>query len=110
MKNQSRSKGNANKKKGAKTILFSALIVILLTCFIVGFCLLIYVISFKNGDVAIDLDSYKNNQNQTSILYAKNSDNSLTEIGRLHGEENRIWVNLDGIPDDLQKAFIALED
>lgn len=110
MKNQSRSKGNANKKKGAKTILFSALIVILLTCFIVGFCLLIYVISFKNGDVAIDLDSYKNNQNQTSILYAKNSDNSLTEIGRLHGEENRIWVNLDGIPDDLQKAFVALED
>jgi len=110
--NQKKSGTKTAKKKSssASTILVSLLIVLLLTCGIVGVCIMVYIISFTNGDLAIDLESYKNNQNQTSILYATKSNNSVVEIARLHGEENRIWVKLDDIPQNLENAFISLED
>lgn len=102
------------KKKTGKGHLSSAvvsvLIVLLLTFLIVGICILIYIFSFVNGDVAINLDSYKNSQDQTSIVYAMNENNEPYEIARLHGEENRIWVDLEHIPKDVQNAFICLED
>lgn len=120
MEKQSKNSNSSNRKKsGAKTgkkaysastILVSLLIILLITCGIVGFCIMVYMISFKNGDLAIDLESYKNNQNQTSILYATKSDKSVVEIARLHGEENRIWVKLDDVPKNLHYSFIALED
>ena len=104
-----------SKVKGGQTstILLSLLIVFVLTIIIVGVCILVYTISFVNGDVAIDLNSYKNSQDQTSIVYAlKKQDDfeSAYEIARLHGEENRIWVDLEEIPEDVQNAFICLED
>ncbi|HOL17604.1 MAG TPA: PBP1A family penicillin-binding protein, partial [Bacillota bacterium] len=43
---------------------------------------------------------------QTSYLYDKNN----REVAALHGAENRILVPLEGIPDHVQKAFIAIED
>lgn len=110
-KQKSHGKTIAKKKfESASTIIVTLLIILLLTCTIVGVCILIYVFSFTHGEIAIDLDSYKNNQNQTSILYATNSENKVVEIARLHGEENRIWVKLEDIPIELQNAFIALED
>ena len=104
-----------SKVKGGQTqtVLLSLLIVFVLTIIIVGVCVLVYTISFVNGDVAIDLDSYKNSQDQTSIVYAlkKPGDfDSAYEIARLHGEENRIWVDLTEIPEEVQNAFICLED
>lgn len=76
----------------------------------VGLYALKYVSSFVNGDVAIDLDEYKANQSQTTILYTLDDDGNEMELIRLHGEENRIWVDLEEMPKDLQNAFIALED
>ena len=76
----------------------------------VGLYVVKYMTDFINGDVAINLDEYKANQSQTTILYTVDDDGNEIEIARLHGEENRIWVDLEEIPDDLQKAFIALED
>ena len=48
-----------------------------------------YVDSVVNGGIAIDLDTYKNSQNQTSIMYAYDSEKNVVELARLHGEENR---------------------
>ena len=45
-------------------------------------------------------------ENYTSILYDANGN----EIDRLHGEENREYVKLSVIPDDLKNAVIAIED
>ena len=95
------------------TVLLSLLIVFVLTVIIVGVCILGYTISFVNGDIAIDLNAYKNSQDQTSIIYALKDPNDLStayEIARLHGEENRIWVDLENIPEDVQNAFLCLED
>ncbi|MBQ6752851.1 MAG: transglycosylase domain-containing protein [Clostridia bacterium] len=92
------------------TVLLSLLIVLVLTMLIIGICILSYTISFVNGEIAIDLDAYKNSQDQTSIIYAYDAAGEPYEIARLHGEENRIWVDLQDIPEDVQNAFICLED
>lgn len=103
-------KKNFKGKRTIITVLLSVLIVLVLTALIVGICILSYAVKFVNGEVAINLDSYKNSQDQTSILYAYDKNNEPYEIARLHGEENRIWVDLDEIPQCLQDAFVSLED
>lgn len=106
----------ANKKPmnpGLKT----ALVVILgfivacgLTVCIVGLNMFNYVVSYKNGSLAINLDSYKSQQYQTSILYYFNDAGKKKELIRLHGEENRMWVDIKDIPENLKWAFVCLED
>ncbi len=58
----------------------------------------------------IDLNELIQNQSQTTIIYAYDSDGKEMEIARLHGTENRIWVSLDETSKHLQNAYIALED
>ena len=92
------------------TVIKSALLVGIIACVIVVVYVLGYMVWFTNGEVAIDLNEYQANQSQTSIIYAYDENGEKFELQRLHGDENRIYVGLDEIPDHLQKAFIALED
>jgi len=48
--------------------------------------------------------------NMTSIIYVKNAKGKWVEYQRLHGNENRIWVDMEKIPENLKNAFIAIED
>jgi len=48
--------------------------------------------------------------NMTSIIYVKNAKGKWREYQRLHGNENRIWVEMEKIPENLKNAFIAIED
>ena len=88
-------------------ILFS----VALICGVVGGT---YVYTFAKdyveGEKKIDLDDYKANQEQTSIIYAYDSEDKLVELLRLHGAQNRVWINYDEIPDTLVDAFRDLED
>ncbi len=81
-----------------------------LTSLIVVGYVLINILSVTNGEAVINLEKAKNNQNQTSFLYAEDADGNQIELLRLHGTENRIWVNLSEIPQCMRDAFIALED
>ncbi len=57
------------------------------------------------------VDNIKNYElSMTSIVYAKNSEDNWVEYQRIHGEENRIWVDIEKIPQTLIDAFIAIED
>ncbi len=58
----------------------------------------------------IDLDNYIANQSQTTIIYGYDENNNEVEIARLHGSENREWVDLEEVCQDLQDAVVALED
>lgn len=108
--------GTGNKRKTSKTVkraftvVFSLFLVALLTVCIVLSYVLTYMISFTNGDVAIDLEEYKGEQSQTSFIYAYNKNGDEVEYARLHGEENRVWVDLDEMSPYLLKAYISLED
>lgn len=82
----------------------------MLTVMIVGGSVASYMDNFVNGDIAVNLENYKDSQNQTSIMYAYDEDEKLVELTRLHGEENRIWVDYEDMPENLLWAFICLED
>lgn len=108
----------AKKKKRKKhpklyvtfLVLFCIFVAGMLTVAIVGGSMASYMDNFINGDIAINLDDYKNSQNQTSIMYAYDSNEKVVELARLHGTENRIWVDYDEMPENLLWAFICLED
>lgn len=70
----------------------------------------IYAYSVIHGDPIFDLNEQKYAQSQTSFIYAYNKKNKEVELTRLHGDENRIWVNIDDMSEYLPKAFIAIED
>ncbi len=48
--------------------------------------------------------------NLTSFVYAEDENGNTVELERLYDDENRIWVDLVDIPQNLQNAFIAIED
>ena len=108
------SKSNKKrKKKGvgkAKAVILAVLCALLLSvCLVAGF--VIYnVLDYVNGDLAINLEEYKANQNQTSFMYAKDKNGNEVEIARLHGDEDRVWVDLEDISPYMSDAFISLED
>ena len=109
----------AKRKKRRKTptsasttgiIIKSILLVFFLCCLIVGGYVLVKSVSYINGE-PFDLDKYKADQVQTSIIYRKETEKSdYKEYTRLHGETNRIWVDYEDIPENMKDAIIALED
>ncbi len=57
------------------------------------------------------VDNIKNYElNMTSIIYVKNNNGEWEEYQRIHGDENRIWVDIEQIPKQLIDAFISIED
>lgn len=60
-----------------------------------------------DGDL-LNLDNIK--LSYTTIIKVRDANGQWVEDRRLVGEENREWVNLDVIPNELENAFIAIED
>ena len=59
-------------------------------------------------EVVRDIKNYQ--LNLTTVVYFKNDMGAWEEYDRLHGDENRIWVDIENIPQKLIDAFIAIED
>lgn len=123
--NDSSSKGKRNnnpKKKPKKTkstnstgrkilkVLLGIIIVVAVVAIICSSVILVYGYSVVHGDVVFNLDDEASSQNQTSFIYGYDSEDNLIEITRLHGEENRIWLDIDEMTPYLSKAFVAIED
>lgn len=111
----SADKGGKKPKKTAPASLpLRILLGILLVCVVVGVVCIsvisIYGYSVVHGDPVFNLTEEKYSQNQTSFIYGYDKDGKEVEITRLHGEENRIWVDLDNMSEYLPNAFIATED
>lgn len=82
----------------------------LMICVICCSYVLHNVIKTVNGESLIDLDFYRQNQDQTTIIYAYDESGSPVEFVRVHGSENRVWVESENMSEWLGKAFVALED
>lgn len=113
-----RRKNSKKRKKNAPKSTFSSklvkiLLAIVMVCGVVGIVcfsvIAIYGYSVVYGDPVFDLTEVAQSQNQTSFIYGTDGDD-VVEITRLHGEENRIWVNLEDMSEYLPKAVIAAED
>lgn len=112
-KKQAKKKPQTKTSKVGKTILKIILALVLIFAIvgiICGSVVLAYGISVVNGDVVFNLEEEASSQNQTSIIYQYNRKGKLEEVTRLHGEENRIWLESSEMTPYLAKAFIAIED
>ncbi len=109
---QNGSEITAGRRVGSSVLrILLALLIVVAVIFIVCFSVIsIYGYSVVHGDAVFDLNEQANAQNQTSFLYGYDSNGKVVEITRLHGEENRIWVDLDDVSEYMKYAFIAIED
>ncbi len=109
------SKKTRKKRSVGMVILLSlrnVLIALLLIALLIGLIVAGIVAGALFGYVEtidpIDINQIK--LNMTSMVYVTDPDGNTVEVERLYDNENRIWVDLDDIPEDLQNAFIAIED
>ncbi len=116
MANRAKAKKSGKPKK-QHPVLKKVLPVILIVFSIGVICASVagvYVYKFSkdyvNNGKQIDLDMYKANQEQTSIIYGYDTNNKLVELLRLHGAENRVWMEYNDIPKSMVDAFRDLED
>ena len=63
---------------------------------------------FSCNELVENIKNYE--MNMTSVIYVQNNLGAWEEYQRIHGEENRIWVDYDEMPEDLLWAFVCLED
>lgn len=109
-KTQTSNKRVSPKKKKKFGGFLAFMFVGMMTCVIVCCYILSDMISTVNGDRIIDLEYYQQNQDQTTIIYAKDKKGDFVEISKLHGEKNRVWVDIEEMSEWMGKAFIAIED
>lgn len=111
-KASSKPSGNT-PRQSVKSKVFSVLIGIAVVIGVVGIVcfsvIAVYGYSVVYGDPVFDLTEEALSQNQTSFIYGMDGDKQV-EITRLHGVENRIWVDLDKMSPYMQQATISAED
>ena len=99
-------KPKKRKKIGALGIIMRVLILlVVISCFAGAGALIGAYIGIIENSPKLELMSIEPNV-YTSIIY----DSGGNEIDRLHGDENREYITLDKIPDNMQKAIISIED
>ena len=89
--------------------LLTLVLIALIAGVIVGVSLGIYIFKLANEPTGIDLNA--RSLNLSSFIYTKNPETGeFEEYQTLYGVENRIWVNLNEMPDYMAKAVVAIED
>lgn len=89
-------------------IFSTVLLILIISLIVVGISVGIYLLQLANQPTGIDLHASK--LNLTSIIYVYDDNNEPVEYERLHSSENRIWVDLKDIPQDMRDAQVAIED
>lgn len=89
-------------------IISTTLLVLIISCVIVGISVLIYLFQLSGEPTGIDLHASK--LQLTSIIYVNNDKGEPVEYQRLHSTENRIWVDFEDIPKSMKDAMVAIED
>lgn len=112
-KNAKKNKSKGRKPKRTLSNVAKVLLGMLMVVGVVGIVcfsvIAIYSYSVVYGDPVFDLTEQALSQNQTSFIYGNDGDD-IVEITRLHGEENRIWVDLDEMSEFMPNTIIATED
>ncbi len=87
----------------------SLLLICILTAAICGVAFAWYIHAYIKPNADLNIDEL--GMNFTSFIYVKNPDTGeYYEYQKLHGQENRVWVDMEDIPEQLGQAFIAIED
>ena len=87
---------------------FSVLLVLLISGLLFSLIFAYYVKSCLTPTVGISLEEYR--LSESSTIWYKDSGGRWQVLETLSGKQNRVWVDLDQIPDYMAKAVIAIED
>ena len=90
----------------AAKIVVTVLLVILTTTLLLACVFAFYVKTCLTEDIDISLSDYQ--LSESSIIFCETEPGVYKELATLHGVENRIWVDLEDIPDYLVKALVAI--
>ena len=104
--------------RGIVTALLSVFLVIFLTGVVVGGYFFTNAMQVVRGTAVIDLEAERGKKPQTTVIYAYNKSGQPVEYARLHGEQNRMWIDLENMGEPREKTgmplivdtYIALED
>ncbi len=105
--NEKNKKTKKNKKKNIfmRRTVISLLVVFLLVLSVIAGAVVGFV------DNSMDLIAEEYNLDFTSIIYYVDSKtNQAKELDRVHRNENRVWVDIENVTENLPNAFIAIED
>ncbi len=89
-------------------IVMSFILVCIITGCICGCALVVYLLDYIGTLEDIDITNI--DANYTSILYANDREGNPYELSRLHGQENRILVDFEDMPQELIDVVVAAED
>lgn len=89
-------------------VIGTLLLVMLTTCALLACFAAAYIKTVIIPLTPIDLNSFHPGLN--SVLYYYDDNGTAQTLRTLHGDENRVWVNFDDIPQDLINATVAIED
>lgn len=113
-RNPKDSRGKVSKRKGKKhgkafKIVMTIVLIILITGAMLLCMAAVYIKNVIIPNASLEMTEY--NPNLTSTILSKDPDTGDYEVTQsLYGSENRVWVELDEIPKDLQNAAVAIED
>lgn len=103
-----RRRGHRSRGKLALKILGTLLLVALTTGALLACFAAVYVKTVIIPLTPLDLDNFQVGLN--SVLYYVDESGQEHELRTLHGDENRVWVDFEDIPEDLINATVAIED
>lgn len=92
--------------KIGKVFLTLFLLVVITGSIVVG-TLAVYILVFVKPE---NIDLTNAQLKFTSMIYANDSSGNPQLVSQINGGENRIWVSIDQMPDNLKNAFISTED
>ena len=113
--NRRKSKRENRKRSVAGRLIFWLFTLFLIGCCtaaMIGFIFMKYVNTELAPVLQVDADDYT--MAESSIIYYHDDEvaanDGWVEYQTIHGTENRIWVDLEEMPDHLWQAAVAIED
>lgn len=89
-------------------VLLTLLVVGMMTAAICIVAFAAYINNYVKPNAALDVETLAMQRN--SVIYYEKSNGKKAVLEELRGEENRIWVDIEDVPESLREAFVAIED
>ena len=113
--NDRRDRRGAGAKKNRKKhgrgfkVVMTIVLILVITIAMLLCMAAVYIKNVIIPEASLEMADFNPNLTST-MLYQDPDTGSYVTMQTLHGDENRVWVDLSEIPKDLQNAAIAIED
>lgn len=96
---------------GVFKAVLTVVLVMVLTGAILACLTAMYIKNVIMPETDLQLDAYIGAAQQTSKMFYRNTETgNYVEMQELYGDENRVWVPIEEIPENLRNAAVSIED